>query len=259
MSVNWDQLGQQRYDRVVEGLVQRRFAGQVRAVNGRGGDKGIDIRIESEGCLHILQLKYFPEGFSGGFRDVRRREIKESFVTAQQHQPDEWTLVVPGVVTASEYDFVKGLSDNASEPKDPGIFVVDRDELDSWLAEDPAYDAYLQREPTTLLAEYARTFQQETAALVGGADDVAARVAALGEVVDTADPDWTLDFARKGSRVSMSFRPAHPNAAERSPIRVAVTLTDWKEDNAQLSKHGSALLWVHAGRELCSMGMAVLS
>ena len=40
MSVNWDQLGQQRYDRVVEGLVQRRFAGQVRAVNGRGGDKG---------------------------------------------------------------------------------------------------------------------------------------------------------------------------------------------------------------------------
>ena len=68
MSIDWDGLGQQRFDRVVEALVSRRFGDSVRAVNGRGGDDGIDIEIAGEGRLQIQQLKYFPEGFSGVLR-----------------------------------------------------------------------------------------------------------------------------------------------------------------------------------------------
>ena len=197
-------------------------------MNGRGGDKGVDIRIDSDARLQILQLKYFPEGFSGGFKAVRQKEIKESFVTAQQHQPDEWTLVVPSVLTESEHQFVVGLSGGGELPI---ISVIDRDELDGWLADDPAYDTFLQRDPTTALAYYAKTFQQETAALMGGADDIAARVAALGRVIDTTDPDWNVDFGRQGTGVSMTVRPAHPNAAERSPIRTAIIVNEFGDGN----------------------------
>jgi hypothetical protein len=51
LSINWDQLGQPRFDRVVESLVKRRYRGDdVRAVNGRGGDGGLDIEILPSSC-----------------------------------------------------------------------------------------------------------------------------------------------------------------------------------------------------------------
>ena len=43
MSIDWDRLNQPTFDRIVEALVRHRFGDKVRAVNGRGGDDGIDI------------------------------------------------------------------------------------------------------------------------------------------------------------------------------------------------------------------------
>ena len=77
---------------------------------------------------------------------------------ALEHSPDEWTLVVPRVLTASEDKFVKGLN-GGQEP--PTISVVARDELDSWLADDPSLDEYLQRDPNTSLERMARVYNQE--------------------------------------------------------------------------------------------------
>jgi hypothetical protein len=227
LSINWDQLGQPRFDRVVESLVKRRYrADEVRAVNGRGGDGGLDIEIlTADGRLIILQLKYFPEGFSGGFAKSRRPQIKDSFNTAQERQPDEWTLVVPTVLTDTESAFVSGLGGDASDGRGPKITVVDRDELDDWLADDPTLDKYFQRDPTTTLAEFARDFGQEKAALLGGTEDLASRISNLGGVTDTLDPDWTLDFARTGDGVQMAVRPQHPKAVETNPIRVSVELS----------------------------------
>ena len=144
MSMDWDRLGQQRFDRIVEVLVYRRFKGKVRAVNGRGGDGGIDIEIiDDDGHLWILQLKFFPEGFSGGFTG-RRQQIKVSFDTAvENHSPDKWSLVFPGTLTEAEDAYVKGLGDgNTTIGR-----TIDRTMLDSWLADDPELDACLQRDP----------------------------------------------------------------------------------------------------------------
>jgi hypothetical protein len=198
----------------------------VRAVNGRGGDGGLDIEIlTADGRLIILQLKYFPEGFSGGFAKSRRPQIKDSFNTAQERQPDEWTLVVPTGLTDTESAFVGGLGGDASDGRGSKITVVDRDELDDWLADDPILDKYFQRDPTTTLAEFARDFGQEKAALVGGTEDLVARISSLGSVTDTLDPDWTMDFARTGDGVQMAVRSQHPKAAETNPIRVLVELS----------------------------------
>lgn len=227
--INWDQVGQQRFDRVVEAIVQRRFAGQVRAINGRGGDNGIDIRIEHGNQLNIMQLKYFPDGFSGGWAKTRRRQIKDSFDTAQQHQPDEWTLVVPATLTESEELYVKGLAAGL-ETHGPRISIVGRTDLDSWLADDPDLDTYLQRDPTTALAEYARVFGQESAALLGGIPDLAARVSNLGRVADTLDPNYAVDYTREGDTVGIAVRPTHPNAFKDNPIRVSFGLALGADD-----------------------------
>jgi hypothetical protein len=124
-----------------------------------------------------------PEGFSGGWGDSRRPQITKSFKKALEHSPDEWTLVVPRVLTASEDKFVKGLN-GGQEP--PTISVVARDELDSWVADNPGLDEYLQRDPNTNLERMARVYNQERAPLLAGMSDVATRVRDLGSVIDTA-------------------------------------------------------------------------
>ena len=144
----------------------------MRVLDGRGGDGGIDVEVvTNDGRRRIFQLKYFPGGFSGGWGDSRRPQITKSFKKALEHSPDEWTLVVPRVLTASEDKFVKGLN-GGQEP--PTISVVARDELDSWLADDPATTSTCSATRTQRMA---RAYNQERAALLAGMSDVATRCA----------------------------------------------------------------------------------
>ncbi|MFE9322648.1 hypothetical protein ACIHDR_23680 [Nocardia sp. NPDC052278] len=48
-------------------LITRRYrhADSVIAVNGRGGDGGIDLEVRQGVRVRIFQLKYLPEAFSG--------------------------------------------------------------------------------------------------------------------------------------------------------------------------------------------------
>ena len=232
VSIDWDRLGQPRFDRAVEVLAYRRFKSRVRAVNGRGGDGGIDIEItDDDGRLWILQLKYFPEGFSGGFAP-RRQQIKASFDTAvRKHNPDKWSLVYPNTLTPEEDAYVKGLS--GAEKPEIGR-TIDRTVLDSWLADDPTLDAFLQRDPFTELERLARLYRQERAALLDGASDLLARIQALGEVIDSTDDDYTADVQRNADGVSLTVRPQHPGAR---PATLRVTLRPLAEQDQDLRDH----------------------
>lgn len=232
MSIDWDRLDQPRFDRIVEVLVYRRLQGKVRAVNGRGGDGGIDIQIiDEDDRLWILQLKYFPEGFSGGFTP-RRQQIKASLDSAvNNHDPDKWSLVFPGTLTPGEHEFVTGLSPG---PRPAIERTIDRTMLDSWLADDPTLDAFLQRNPTTELERLARLYSQERSALLDGASDLFARVQALGDVIDSTDEDYTADFHRSGDEVSLVVRPQHPGAR---PTTIGVELRPFTNEDAELREH----------------------
>lgn len=222
MAIKWDQLGQTTFDEMVEVLITRRFknTGTVTVPDGRGGDGGIDIlHVGHDGYRRIFQLKYFPGGFSAGWARSRRPQIRDSFKTALQHEPDEWTLVVPGLLTDHERKFVENLNAGSTPPT---ISIVGRNCLDDWLADDPNLDTSLQRNPTTALQEMARDFNREKAAILNGWGDVAERVHNLGTVVDGVDPDWTVDFSRMGDTQTLAVRPQHPLAAERSPIGITV-------------------------------------
>lgn len=227
MSVDWIRLGQPDFDRVVEALIRHRFGERVRAVNGRGGDEGIDIEVVlNEGGLWIIQLKYFPEGFSSQWRN-RRSEIRKSFVAAMQHQPDRWTLVVPSLCTTPEHRYVTGL--NGGE-RPPEIIVIDRDDLDAWLAEAPAIDASVQRTASNEMERLARVYNVERAALLAGVTDVAARVRDLGQVANTVDLDWAVDFSQRDGATSVAVRPRYPDAPVRSPIGFSVEIGSLNEN-----------------------------
>jgi hypothetical protein len=78
MAVDWERVGREGFDRIVEARIRRLHEprGEVEAVNGRGGDGGIDIRVTSRRGTRIFQLKYFHDGFPTPQRG-RRKAITE--------------------------------------------------------------------------------------------------------------------------------------------------------------------------------------
>jgi len=91
--IQWHQLTQPEYDERVEALFERMYERdpdrRIEVVDGRGGDGGHDIDIYYGDILEeIVQMKYFPEGFSGGHAKSRRSQIKDSFVAAMKDKPE---------------------------------------------------------------------------------------------------------------------------------------------------------------------------
>lgn len=223
-SIEWSKLpgGQSKFDEVVEAFFVKEYAvdsGDTYAVNGRGGDGGIDIHISHNAKTIIAQLKFFPEGFSGGFREVRQKQIRRSFKSAVAHPPDEWWLVVPSTLTPNEREYVLGLPGRQKPPMaNLQVRIYDRPQLDALAAKHPDLVTYFNRDE---LLEAAQIYNQERALLVNQ-DDVVARVAALAKQSDTLHPDWRLDLFTQGDLVGTMLTAKHPLAAERSPVTITV-------------------------------------
>jgi hypothetical protein len=217
VAIEWERIGQLAFDRVVEALVHRLYdaTAEVVPVNGRGGDGGIDIKVTSGARVRIFQLKYYTDGFPTTAKG-RRPSIKKSFARAMDHDPYEWTLVVPCTLSHSERAFVEALADGRSVK----ITIMDRAELDDRLATHHDLDASFARDQ---LMEAAKVYNQERTMLCGGTQDLAERVGALGRQVDDLDPHWTVDFSREGDAVVHTLRGKHPRAHEVSPVSLSLT------------------------------------
>lgn len=162
-------------------------SGQVIAVNGRGGDGGIDVQVATDTGLHNFHLKYFPEGLPGSVKGCRAA-IKKSFRRAMQHERVEWTLVLPCTLSTSERTFVNNLPNGQSVT----VSVPDRPGIDGGFAEHADLEAGFLRNQ---LREAARDFNVEQAVLFGN-NDLVERVRGLGSRADEIDTDWTFDVAR---------------------------------------------------------------
>ncbi len=122
--IQWARLNQLWFDRIVETLLMRKFRGvaTVDVVNGRGGDGGVDVSVTyPDGRLVIYQLKYYPEGMSGGFVG-RRDKVKKSFVQAvKEQEPHEWVLVAPcNNFTNPEKSYIRRLPEAFTPEGDTG-------------------------------------------------------------------------------------------------------------------------------------------
>lgn len=172
-----------------------------------------------DGRLVIYQLKYYPDGMSGGHRP-RRTEVKKSFKQAvNKHEPHEWVLVTPRNYTNSEKRFLRGLPDATPDGKrHPTVDWIGRSALDQMLIDFPEVDRWLTLDHVRNTREVSE--RERTAFLNSPASDLATRVDALGGLIDATDPDWTWDFGRQGNTTIQTLRALHDNAAIRSPISI---------------------------------------
>ena len=213
-TIDWSSYGREEFERIVEVLLRRKWekvGATVVCPDGRGGDDGIDVEVRhSDGHRSIYQIKYFKDGFTGNLKSSRQRQISKSFVTAMKLSPvpTEWSLVIPAKLTKGEREYVLKLEDHKTLEKEgiapPAIGIVGITELDDMATDDPGIYRYFARD---LLKSDVEAFGLETATLTGGAPILHRRLMALGDLADSADPHWGIDFARHGDSTTMSLRP----------------------------------------------------
>lgn len=230
-SIDWPSLGREKFERIVEVMLRRRWENAGATVicpDGRGGDGGIDVEVQHpDQRRSIYQIKHFPDGFSGNLKRTRQRQISNSFVTAMTllPAPAEWFLVVPAKLTKGEREFVLALESHRILEKEritpPAVGIVGITELDDMAIDDPGIYRYLAR---NLLRGDVEAYRLETETLTGGAQDLHRRLTDLGNLADSTDPHWGYDFTRHGNRTTVTVRPLHPSAAHVSPITTSLDL-----------------------------------
>jgi hypothetical protein len=219
--VDWKRITEVDFNRIVEAVVLRDAAQhglEAFAIDGRGGDGGIDIEVRRGGkTVHVYQLKYFPEGFSGGWRQTRRAQILGSFRTAAPVGHSDWTLVVPCNGTVLERKYLTGLA-SGTEIRTHFMGVA---ELDNLLATHADLGRWATREP---VVELMRTMSLEQAALASP-EDLQKRVRSLTEIVDERSPYWGINFGSAGGTVFQEVYAKRPDAQEKEPIRIGMETT----------------------------------
>lgn len=212
----WATCGRESFERVVELLLQRKHQTEpreVQAVDGRGGDEGIDVDVTSrDGAIDIIyQLKYFPEGFSGGFSRTRRRQITKSFNAAMKHRPRRWVLVFPAKPTPKERAYVHKLAGGRRVE----IAILGRDKLDLLMVENPDIHRHVTTGPLT---EALRLSGNEHLALATPADLDRATVS-LGKRINARSAFWGVNvtIGADGS-IQQEFVPKRPDAFSNEPL-----------------------------------------
>lgn len=239
--LEWQRLSESDFNRIVEALLVRHhrdnLSTRVYALDGRGGDNGVDVAVEREGAIvHVYQLKYFPEGFSGGWGRSRRPQIKKSFARAiQTPTVRRWTLVVPGNGTIGERKSVFAL--RAERPIELGF--LGRAELDGLMALYPDIHAWATREP---LVDTLRLFNAEKAALQGS-DDLTERVSGLAALADSRSAYWGVGISVENGTTMQTLHAKRPDAAEKEPLSLQLTSRFGPDDEELRKQFVAAMEW----------------
>lgn len=227
--LNWRTMSEDEFNRIAEALIRRSVMEDspgvdVKALDGRGGDGGIDLdaTVERTGQLvSIYQLKFFPEGFSGEWSRARKPQIQKSFNSALTHEPPVWHLVVPRNLTPKERTFVRSLQEKRRRPMTRYLGAA---ELDHLLVRYPDIDEWAQRDPLrTALGITGRS----TAAL-SKPGDLGREVMELAHRIRPRSDYWDIDFSRTGDLFTETLIAKRPDADEREPLSLSIT-TDFTE------------------------------
>lgn len=235
--VDWTH-SREYFDRVVEAVVQRIWSkaddAEVNVIDGRGGDDGLDIFVTHGGVTtHVYQLKFFPQGMSGGF-SARRKQVKRSFASVSDLEGlREWTLIVPRNPTVPELKSVNAMASG----RDLRVRVWGQAALDAELARFPDLLAWAQRNDlvTTL-----RAAAHEKAALTGP-HDYGDRLAALHVLADSRSAFWGETTVIEADTITHTLFAKRPDAAEKEPIAFQFTPTFGPEHTALETRYRRAI------------------
>ncbi|MFF5727711.1 hypothetical protein [[Kitasatospora] papulosa] len=223
--VPWEELqrDEKRYAALVSMLLLR-LRPRARVVEGAGGDGGKDAyEYDEDNQLIIYELKSFTERLTGG----RRTQVKKSLMTAAQHQPDAWDLVVPVRPTAGEWSWFDGLRKDYP-------FVRSLCGLD-WLNEKLALHDDLVRAavqgPDGYLLDRIADARAERDVLLGGVPDLAERYEVLMRRASEISPHYglTVSHAEEGG-TEIAIAAKDPRVADVAPILVEGELVFSEDD-----------------------------
>lgn len=221
--VDWRKLSEQDFNDMVEALLVREFTGDgliAQALDGRGGDGGIDVDVRSkktDQVVRVYQLKYFPEGFSGGFLP-RRKQIKKSFKTAlKEVKMPAWVLVTPRKATSHERKAVRGMRDGVQVT----LTFMGPPELDALLSKHPDIE---RRFTIDREVEILNAVGRESAALAKPSD-LNAEVGHLKAKLDGRSEYWGTAFSVGADGTTHEALYAkRADAQEREPLRLTANL-----------------------------------
>lgn len=230
--INWRTIEENDFNEVAEALIVRNRTKDglvAQAVDGRGGDGGIDIdvRVGRSGQLvEILQLKWFPEGFSNKF-GARKAQIKESFERACMEEPPVWTLVVPAKLTPNERKSVWAMR----KGRKVLIRFVDATELNLLLAEYPEVHDWATREA----ARDALAIVARDSASLSKPGDLAQEARRLNKRAAGVSAYWGWNWGYRDGVFTEELYAKTADAADREPLSIKVE-TLFGPDDANLRK-----------------------
>lgn len=231
--INWRTITETDFNEITESLIvrDRTKDGLVaQAVDGRGGDGGtdIDVRVERTGQIaEILQLKWFPEGFSNRF-GARKTQIKHSFEAAMANNPPVWTLVVPTNLTPNERKSVWAMA----KGRKVIIRFVDATKLNLLLAEHPNVHDWATRNAG--LDALSRVGREQ--AVLAKPGDLAAEALRLDSQADGTSAYWGRSWSVKAGVVTEELYAKRTDSSEREPLSFVVE-TAFGPDDAELRQN----------------------
>ncbi|MFF2487234.1 hypothetical protein ACFVSU_12585 [Microbacterium sp. NPDC058062] len=234
--LDWGILGEEKFNRAAELLITKTIELDnpglvVEAVDGRGGDAGIDldVRVRRTGQLvAIYQLKHFPGGFSGDRKTTRRAQIRSSFKAALQHDPAKWVLVIPANFTPGERRFVNGLNGRLHRPR---IGRIGSTRLDEMLTQFPEVEDYINRDANLAALQLVG----RESALLTRPDDLTTEIDRLQERISARSLYWGTEFSTlDGVRIERLVA-RRADAHEREPLRITME-TDFT-NATELAEH----------------------
>jgi hypothetical protein len=167
--------------------------------------------------IRLFEIK----SFTGRVGDAQRRQIKASLERAVGLQPLDWTLIVPIDHNPAELAWFERLQGTVAFP----IVWRGLTWLDSEFSTHSAIARYYVDGVAEELADLARLFSQERAALASGVRDVIERVGALSRRVDEIDPHYRVKITADDGNVGIELVPRYPGAERDRPITGTFRLT----------------------------------
>ena len=229
--IDWSTIDERSFNELVEMLFVAEYSEHptltARVIDGRGGDRGIDIAVLSrstEDLIEVVQLKWFRQGMSGGFVS-RRKQVKSSFDRAHTKSPTKkWAIVMPGEGTIPEHEFVNTLGGD-----DVRTRLIGRAELNRMLSRHVEIESWALRSSTkTALG----MLQRDSLALSRPAD-AAEELKRLKQRMDSRSQYWGTNIRIDGDSTTELIYAKRPDAAAREPLTVNYQIR-WDEANATL-------------------------
>lgn len=212
--VQWGTVDSTMCEAMVKVLIKRLHPA-VQAIDGSGGDGGIDLLTHTEHGLVIYQIK----SFNGRMTPSRRQKVARSLQRASAHEPVRWHLIVPIDPTRIELAWFEQLTGQY-----PFKCVWDgKTWLDSEMARHPEIPRYYLYAGEAEIISLLKSINPEHPAAARGAAAAAVeRVAEIVTRLNKLDPHYVFDItARHDGTVTWAALPRYPGAGRDRPAATA--------------------------------------